>query len=408
LGGSDADKETWLWLERQNLELQPGSVGQGYFSIQDMRNNERTKDLSSVVGPPFLKFYAAAPIATKLGITIGSIFVVCDSDRRELSVGEARYLGTMARACMSQLEMARDVESKRRVLKMTERIDSFVRSRESLSEMLDRRSNFRTVASHSSQQKTKTGATDAFPSALTDAQGRDIGETAMDIESSVSRGRRLYSEPHRGPISDMERSRKLSAESGTSCGRTDGDSETPYRKVFRRAAESLRISLEVDGVVFLDGFVGLHGGLLPTAEPELELKREMAQTSDEQSTRKDKADYGPTSNYSACKSTNAGSHIWTPPQERSDSEDTTDQNTRVFTSTDFKGDVYTERPAEVLGFSLSTEAELCSAENVSESTLGLAAFNEGFLQHFLERHPEGKTWYLPCRNPKKTILNSYG
>ncbi|KAK3614149.1 hypothetical protein LTR56_027446, partial [Elasticomyces elasticus] len=92
--------------------------------------DEDTKALPSITGPPFLRFYAAAPIITNLDICIGVLCVVHDSVRQALSEPETVFLQGSAKSCMEQLEMIREVKAQRRGLMMSDGTDSFIQHRE--------------------------------------------------------------------------------------------------------------------------------------------------------------------------------------------------------------------------------------------------------------------------------------
>ncbi|KAK3614091.1 hypothetical protein LTR56_027490 [Elasticomyces elasticus] len=144
--------------------------------------------------------------------------------------------------------------------------------------------------------------------------------------------------------------------------------ETTYRKTFKRAAACLRAALEVDGVLFVDGFIGWHGEVMPAGEPEVELERENTQMAKQER-------MGATT----------------------DSE-ISSQETRVFTSAEHRREVYTARTAEVVGYAIQDRRSM--PPSIQVTIKGLAHLDERLLQHFLERHHEGRIWYFDeARNP---------
>ncbi|KAJ9664849.1 hypothetical protein H2201_005070 [Coniosporium apollinis] len=339
--------EGWLLLARRTLERSPGPATQRCFCIPDLTVDEYTKTLSSVTEPPSLRFYAAAPIITRLDICIGALFVVHDSARQELLEQEAAFLQDMAKKCVRQLEMAREVEAKRRGLKMSEGIDSFIQHRET--GVPDASAETPSPQSTESNKKFTPGSSPQSQSVGKSTNiPQDRRPPEADEDSKV--------EPEQPPSSSQQ------ARKGHGHDAVHG--ETTYRKTFKRAAACLRNSLEVDGVMFVDGFVGFHGGLLPVGEPELELEREMTQIQKGKQTK-----------------------------DAAMNSDTSNEGARIFTSADYTDAVYTHRAAEILGCAIQQGRTMPPTTQLTESTKGLTRMDEGFLQHFLERHSEGRTWY---------------
>ncbi|KAK4910568.1 hypothetical protein LTR49_020772 [Elasticomyces elasticus] len=223
----------------------------------------------------------------------------------------------MAKRCMGQLEVTREVEAQRRALMMSEGIDSFIQHREGVTPNPTEKSSDSWQANKDSNGNPER----LSQSAQQENKGYDIDDTVHG--------------------------------------------ETIHRKTFRRAAAYLRTSLEVDGVMFLDGFIEWHGETLPVGEPELELEREMTQIAKAKRTKDVQLNSG------------------TPNEE-----------TRVFTSADYKKDIYTARRAELFGYSIQSGRSMPPTRQLTESTKGMAHMDEGFLLNFLERHPEGRTWYF--------------
>ncbi|MCJ1478269.1 hypothetical protein MMC13_006946 [Lambiella insularis] len=129
----------------------------------------------------------------------------------------------------------------------------------------------------------------------------------------------------------------------------DNAAGTVYHKTFRRAASILRTALGVEGVLFADGVVGLHGGLLPASEPLQELQREAKKGSEETQTEGAETSGSPDRMGGWRHSSNAAmSSI--PKLEGFGTA--LDRTKRTFTSASYQKSVSTERPAEVLGFSV--------------------------------------------------------
>lgn len=393
LGQSDADKEAWLWLGQQTLELGSGpqSDSQRFFVVPDMSQHERLKTLSSLAGPPFLKFCAAAPLRTKLDISIGYLLVVYNTARHSLSGYETDCVTSMASQCMGQLDMARGMEVRRRGVKMSDALESFIRCPPIIAQILEEPPSFkappRKPPPRENQRRNARG--NPHSNAIT-PNGNEMDSNyhaAGSPKQPDSRQRHLPThEPNpalqRGSDQHTQEPRHLSAQIGTNDNQQHDNGETTYRKTFRRAAEYLHKFLEVDGVLFGDGLVGFHGGLLPAAEPEQELEREMAQ-------RPERKPLESETNHEADATT---AETLEPADPGLD--DAKEPSTRTFTSADFQKNVYLARSAEILGMSRDLSRTSPRFEQLSESTLGLRFVTEGFLQHFIAQHPKGRTWYF--------------
>jgi len=133
VGCSEASKAGRL-CER-TIGLPPTPPGKyRAFVVPDLSKDTRFNALPFVTGAPFLKFYAGTPLITKRGIAIGSLFVVDERPREGLTEDETHFLGTMATTVMRHLEMNREVEERRRGMKMSRGLASFVEGRSQLTE----------------------------------------------------------------------------------------------------------------------------------------------------------------------------------------------------------------------------------------------------------------------------------
>jgi PAS domain S-box-containing protein len=83
-------------------------AGEEMLVVADARRDERFRDNPLVTGPPFVRFYAGAPLRTPAGHTIGSLCVV-DREPRDLTEERRGMLASLASALMSALEARRSV-----------------------------------------------------------------------------------------------------------------------------------------------------------------------------------------------------------------------------------------------------------------------------------------------------------
>ena len=86
--------------------------------IPDAYQDERFKNNPLVLGSPFIRFYAGAPLITASGHKIGSVCVIDTVPRLDLTENERGLLRQLAKLVMNQLEQRRLVMLKRAALKL--------------------------------------------------------------------------------------------------------------------------------------------------------------------------------------------------------------------------------------------------------------------------------------------------
>ncbi|RKF73010.1 putative two-component sensor protein histidine protein kinase [Golovinomyces cichoracearum] len=128
LGCSRVNKSGRL-CERTIAVAATNSQTYPHFIVNDLSIDEQFNTLPFVCGSPFLRRYVGVPLITKRGIPIGSLFVVDDRPGNGLTKENIMFLGTMAKTVMRHLELVREVEEHRRVMKMSQGISSFVERR---------------------------------------------------------------------------------------------------------------------------------------------------------------------------------------------------------------------------------------------------------------------------------------
>jgi signal transduction histidine kinase len=383
-GDSDLDLETWARLFRDSRHPE---APKHYYGISDLKKDYRTKALTSVAGPPFLKFFAAVPIFSRLKICVGSVIVLDTANRGELSAQETSFMNQMAEKCMTQLEMGRDVDERKRAMKLHEGLNSFITSQALTTQFLEEpRSLQRSRPDEQLQKRSSSGHIRSSSSVLKKKEA--VHESASETLEHVNPA--LGPAAHDDVASQRYGASSITSERPQSVSGVDR-AETSYRKTFRRAAEHLRTSLDVEGVIFVDGLVGFHGDLLPTAEPEQELEHELAQRPQRRLLPgEEEKNYEEENVASSKNDLEPEARI----VESTSSQEEDSQAHRTFTSADYQKNILTKRPAEILGFSLAGKENYPRMEVLSESTKGLAQLDEGFLQIFMERHASGKIWYF--------------
>jgi len=383
LGDSDVNGDSWALLFTDIEKLGPEEP---YSTISDLAKDSRFKSLPSVAGPPFLRGFVAVPIFTKLKVKIGSMIILDTAARGRLSLPEAAFLQRMAETCMIQLGMARETVVRKRTMDLNQGLKAWIQS-QSVAERNPGESRQLKDPRTNEELRGDSGLRPA--SSQMSTLGHDIKEA-----DGATFGTAELANPALGPVPHEAVASKLYGQSTSDPQKhsTEADphrAETPYRRIFRLAAEHLRTSLNLDGVAFVDGIVGFHGELLPIAEPEQEIQSEMAQRPERnplpgEHSVKDKAAHD--------QGTDA------EPEPRFPKPSITQEDNvsthRTFTSVNYTKTVLETRPAEVIGLSTDTTEKLPKLVALSESTKGMPGLNEGFLQEFMEINASGKVWYF--------------
>ncbi|MCJ2044056.1 ATP-binding protein [Methylobacterium sp. J-078] len=82
---------------------------QGLLVIPDLTRDERTRDNPLVTGPPYLRFYAGAPLDVGAGPALGALCVIDHEPREGLEPFQATALEALARQVIAQMELRRAV-----------------------------------------------------------------------------------------------------------------------------------------------------------------------------------------------------------------------------------------------------------------------------------------------------------
>lgn len=212
-------------LCEKTIELPPSlACFPSLFTVTDLSKDERFNHLPFVTGPPHFKFYAGTPLTTKKGVNIGSLFILDDMVRPQLSDDHELFLATIAQTVMRHIEITMEAEERRKVMRLSLGMNAFVEGKSRL--VLDDLTH-------------KTGMS------LKDRSHSDGGPTKKGSESG---NKSLMS--NNGPYSDQD-----SSQEDSDFGNANKTVDTGHRMTFARATNILCESLDVrerGGVVYFD------------------------------------------------------------------------------------------------------------------------------------------------------------
>lgn len=395
LGTDDADLQQWRWIFQQTISVNasPAPPKEKIFSILSLDQDDRSSKLSSVCHDPHLSFYAGTPITSKQGTTIGAIFVVDTSARKDFSDKDRELLTVTAKKCMAQLESARETAVQERWKRMNDQLCQFVGSRAIRDQQLEEPPF---LSRTDQQRRRKEQIKEVQALALRNDQDPSKAENVAMPENDYSMGaeseRLLHAEietaQHVVKEDEIHKARAITAQANKDSKRSNSQGETTYRKIFRRAAECLQEALQVDGVLFTNGLVGYHGVVQPMAEVEEELEREMVQRSRRERFPEESIGDDPFSSEDDRPPPDAPLH------QQDHSGGVQGATTRTYTSPEYRRGIYIERPAEILGMSTRNLGLAPESKSLNETTLGLAKLDEGHLQWLMDSYPNGNVWYF--------------
>lgn len=79
-------------------------LSDGVFEVADASRDDRFARNPLVTGPPYIRFYAGAPLLTSAGSRIGTICVIDNHPRSTLSPDQKDYLAMLARKVVTLIE----------------------------------------------------------------------------------------------------------------------------------------------------------------------------------------------------------------------------------------------------------------------------------------------------------------
>ncbi len=395
LGTDDADLQLWLWIFQQTMsvDISPVSSKEKVFTAFSLHENDRLSKLSSVCRAPHLSFYAGTPITSNQGTTIGAVFVVDDSARKSFSDKDGELLTVTAEKCMAQLESARETAVQERWKRMNDQLCRFVGSRAIRDQQLEEPPS---LGRTEQQRRRKAQIEEVQALALQHDQDPSKAENVALPEDDFSRGaeskRLIHAEMEAAQRvikeDEIHKARNITAQADEDSKRSNGEGETTYRKIFRRAAECLQEALQVDGVLFTNGLIGYHGAVQPMAEVEEELEREMVQRPRRERFPEESIGYDPFSPDDSKPRPDAPLH------QQDNSGGAQGATSRTYTSPEYLRGVYVERPAEVLGISTRNPDLAPESTSLNETTMGFDKLDEGHLQLLMDSYPDGSVWYV--------------
>lgn len=182
---------------------------------------------------------------------------------------------------------------------------------------------------------------------------------------------------------EIHKARAITAQANKDSKHSNGQSETTYQKIFRRAAECLQEALQVDGVLFTNSLISYYSVVQLIAEVEEELEREIVQRPQRERFPEEIISNNPFSLEDGRPLPDAPLH------QQYHSSGVQSVTTRTYTSPEYLRGIYVERPTKILSMSTRNSGLAPKSKPLNETTLRLAKLYEGHLQLLIDSYPDG-------------------
>ncbi|QGI78823.1 unnamed protein product [Fusarium fujikuroi] len=218
--------------------------------ISNLGENEKYRDIWYYKTRPEHRFYAGVPIRTRRGINIG-VFCILDNEPREtLDEASLQVMRDVSASILGQMELTRSGDGRRPGERMVRGLGSYVEGKTTMSGWQNSLAHaFNTDASteegslNQTQQKIQNQRDNA--AAAADTESISTPDTFVLESPSQNRSTSPFhptdKPAHSAPTGEESRSQQLN-------------------QIFSKAANILRESIEVEGVLFLDAGVGSFAG----------------------------------------------------------------------------------------------------------------------------------------------------
>ncbi|ENH63949.1 Sensor protein gacS [Fusarium oxysporum f. sp. cubense race 1] len=218
--------------------------------VSNLAENEEYRNTWYYKARPEHRFYAGVPIRTRRGIDIG-VFCILDNEPREtLDEASLQVMRDVSASILGQMELTRSGDGRRPGERMVRGLGSYVEGKTTISGWQNSSTHaFNTDASteegslNQTQQKIQNQRDNAVAAA--DTESISTPDTFVLESPSQNKPTSPFhptdKTPHSVPTGEESRSQQLN-------------------QIFSKAANILRESIEVEGVLFLDAGIGSFAG----------------------------------------------------------------------------------------------------------------------------------------------------
>lgn len=274
--------DTVRFFTKQKLPFESANLNADHarYYVRDLSQDDAHKDRPYVVDWPAMRFYVAVPIRSRTGYILGSYSVVDDRPRSEFGDTEFDSMQDIANAIAQHIEAARLSCRHRRTEMLFKSLTSFVKDHD---EFDPAESHSATLNKTSSTPRLKEGENSLsierpdlakkLQQTTLQGHGKSFGSSSeKSAETSSMFSNEIESQPSETSF-PLPPERPASARSRNFDRRGSASQNAPliesnpvnesqpsaiqvaskFSKIFRRASVLLQDSMNLDGVLFVDG-----------------------------------------------------------------------------------------------------------------------------------------------------------
>ncbi|KAL0932802.1 sensor histidine kinase response [Colletotrichum truncatum] len=220
--------------------------------VPDLATDRRFCNRPYIDAAPYNRFYAGIPIRSPKGINIGVYCIFDDRPRSGLDADSVQFLREVSKTVMDYLDAKRVTESYRRSERMVHGLGDFIGGKEEVPLPA------RLPSPRSSSYGSDTPATSP-------PEPEPASPNSEVVRPNINP---IHQDPTDSPTKlDSSDSVETTATTTTVATTTSSSAPPDPRltetiKIFSRAANVIRKSLQADGALFLDASIGSYGGLV--------------------------------------------------------------------------------------------------------------------------------------------------
>jgi signal transduction histidine kinase len=218
--------------------------------ISDLAKNEEFRNTWYYQTRPEHRFYAGVPIRTRRGINIGVLCILDNEPRETLDEASIQVMRDISASVLGQMELTRSGDGRRPGERMVRGLGSYVEGKTTMS-------GWQTSSTHAfnTDASTEEGSLNQTQQKI--QNGRDNATAVADTENIATPDTFVLESPsEKRPTSPFHATGKPPHSAPT------GEESRQYQlnQIFSKAANILRESIEVEGVLFLDAGIGSFAG----------------------------------------------------------------------------------------------------------------------------------------------------
>ncbi|KAJ4316732.1 hypothetical protein N0V94_005289 [Neodidymelliopsis sp. IMI 364377] len=237
--------------------------------VNDLSNDHRFRQFSSVTGAPGSRFYAGVPIRSPSGHNIGTYCVLDDKPRDGLSNHQLDFLKDMAGTVMRHLEMTRATEDHRRGKIMVKSLGSFAEGKSGLEDWWQDPWDTPLSAGLSETPLQRHGRPAALSNADKEPFVIDRNDSALssiksptNTETSSIRPMSSVVTPASEIVPEIRAPETATKASSSPQNEQKSKIAPEVQAAFSRASNMIVDAIEADGVAFFDAKISTFGGLV--------------------------------------------------------------------------------------------------------------------------------------------------